>query len=103
MKLPIDKVDVFGVVYIFFWDESLPDDSDAGKCYLSTQRIGLNAYMGEDALRDTVMHETIHAIWWLMGLPDKAKEEDAVRQLSIGLGKVARDNPKWARYVYSIR
>ena len=47
---------------------------------------------------DTLLHETLHAIWWTAGLKDSDDEERVVSALGVGLTQVLRDNPwllKW--------
>ena len=42
---------------------------------------------------DTILHETLHALWLLFD-HDKEPEEHVVRTLATGLTTIMRDNPK---------
>lgn len=42
-------------------------------------------------IKDTLLHEVLHAIWFLSYLPDKAEEEEAVTRISTGLFAVMLD------------
>jgi hypothetical protein len=42
---------------------------------------------------DTVIHEVLHALWWVMDVRPKAGEEHVVTLLSTGLTQFFRDNP----------
>lgn len=48
---------------------------------------------------ELLIHEILHGIWDAQGLPAKVKEEDAVRQLAIGLVQVFRDNTELAKWI----
>ena len=46
---------------------------------------------------NTVVHETLHAVWHSANLPDEGvDEEDVVTCLANGLQQVLRDNPEFA-------
>jgi hypothetical protein len=45
---------------------------------------------------DTILHEAMHAVWWIGGLKKSVNEEEAVAALASGMLAVLRDNP-WLR------
>lgn len=48
---------------------------------------------------DTVLHEIMHAIWWLMAIGKPKTEEQVVRPLATGLTQVFQDNPALVQYL----
>lgn len=42
---------------------------------------------------DTLLHEILHAIWWVYGLEDVDKEERSVGTMATALTALHRDNP----------
>lgn len=57
------------------------------------QTIGImREYPTPQTEAETVIHETLHAIFWERGLKNK-DEEKIVAALGIGLAQVIRDNP----------
>ena len=48
---------------------------------------------------DTLLHETLHAVWEEWNIPSRPREERAVRGLGTGLAAVYAQNPE---YVQSI-
>jgi len=54
----------------------------------------------ESQIRDTVLHETLHAIWSdAPHILDSETEEQVVRALTPGLLSVMRENPKLVAYL----
>ena len=49
----------------------------------------------DDVLADTILHETLHAIWGSYVEQEQAEEETVVTMLSHGMCQVIRDNKKF--------
>lgn len=78
-------------------DKILSDMGILGRCHKNLQRI---EYCGEfpvDTVKDTVIHEVLHAIWHNYLDQGEVDEETAVTMMAHGLTQVARDNPKFFR------
>lgn len=81
--------------------------------YFDSPSIGTNhrqkgeIYVGEGQspveLLDTVLHEIIHSITWLMGLGNHQDEELFVRLIATGLVGVLQDNPALAEWLLEPR
>lgn len=52
--------------------------------------------MKADQQRETLMHETLHGLFWFMNIQND-KEEELISALSGGICMVLRDNPEFAR------
>lgn len=68
-----------------------------GFCQPNQQVILIQPGMIEDEEKDTVLHEVIHAVDYLMQL---GLTEDQVRSTATGLYAVMKDNPKLATYLF---
>lgn len=60
-------------------------DNDLGNCDVNKCHIGYWRGLPEDSKRDVVLHEILHALYFLMAVPDNPNEEDVVTRLSTGL------------------
>lgn len=68
----------------------------------TAQVIHIDPTLAPDQLRDTVLHEVLHACLSLIGADEQlspGKEERLVRALSPVLLQVLCDNPKLARFL----
>lgn len=73
-----------------------------GEWHEEPRRIDLRSDMSAFDLRDTALHELMHAIRALQGREYGGEiEEDYVRSLATGLTVVLRDNPQFARWLIS--
>jgi hypothetical protein len=53
---------------------------------------------------DTLLHETMHAVWFVMSAAlGGADEEQIVRRISTGLTGVFQDNPQLLKYFTSVQ
>jgi hypothetical protein len=52
-----------------------------------------------DEVADTIIHETLHAIWAERGLKGELDEETVVTALAHGLTAVMADNPDWVKAI----
>ena len=99
------KVRVFGRVYSLIPVLKLLDDDGAellGQC--DNEKLTIKFLQGQHptTLKDTLIHEVLHAIWYSMNLmvdPMGDIEEQAVTGLARGITGVLADNPHFAAYV----
>ena len=67
-----------------------------GSTHFTTQKIFIEPGLPEQKRDQTLLHETMHAIWWQTGLEriveDKKLEEKIIHALSMGLYQVLKDN-----------
>ena len=61
--------------------------------------IDLDETLDRQQMAETLLHETLHAIWHVQCLPGKAGEEQVVTALSKGLAGVFRDNPEAIKWI----
>lgn len=90
-------VRVFGRVYsvVYVKDSSL-GLSDMGRCDDAKQLIHVQDGLTPIEEADTVLHEVIHGIDYVMGL---GLEERQVRGLGAALVGLFQDNPQFAKYL----
>lgn len=91
------------------WLMSPLDDNLQGQCdsQASCIHIRIQPAVSEQILRETLLHEILHAIWWHMGLRDnpvkhddaEVNEEEMILRVSHGLLTVQQDNPDLMRYL----
>lgn len=107
---PPNAVQVGHVRYRVVLDGALLADSDAvhGLCSIINQRIVLNPQQGADQLRDSMLHELLHAVIRGHGLGelsegdavlDPAREERVVSVVASVLLDVLRRNPRLVTYL----
>lgn len=115
-KLPPAKsIEILGFTFMFQkLDEDAADQARAyGWAYMRRQVIRYCPTDTQERIKDTILHELMHAIHHLMGLGDcpanggeedetaGLNEERRVKILSTGLRKVMLDNPGLAEYLFS--
>lgn len=76
------------------------DDGKAlwGHCNHTSLEVALNNGVAKDFERVVLMHELLHGIYHLSGLPDSEQEEQVVNSLAPLLVLLLRDNPKLVEY-----
>jgi hypothetical protein len=73
-----------------------------GQCDIEGRMITLDA-AGRGAIRrDTLLHECLHAIWYVYGIDDKDGEERTINCISTALTTMFRDSPKVAAYLIEV-
>jgi hypothetical protein len=79
----------------------LPPDTDDvyGRTLRFAQRIYLNPQMSSSSAADTLLHETIHALYTVLNLDDKQDEETVCNVLGIWLPIVLRQNPNLLEFI----
>lgn len=94
MKPPFRSIRIAGKRHSVHWNADL--DGDCGLIEYMPLKISIGAGMAADEARESLLHEVIHGIAYQGGL--KVKEK-TVRQLSIGLYEVLKNNPKLVSYL----
>ena len=99
-KLPIKSLDILGKPFAVE-DATTAleiEDGTLGKCVSSKCLILLNLNQNRAQLRDTLLHEALHAVYSEMGLGEdipEALEETIVRRFATGTLNLLRANPKF--------
>lgn len=69
--------------------------TDNTKC-----KVNLSTEQAPCVLRDTLLHETLHAIWSTFGIGGNEEEEEAlIRRITPALLGVLRDNPELVEFL----
>lgn len=76
-------------------------DNKLGWCNSIDQTITLAEDQHKDSLRDTLLHEVMHAILWISHNHIKMEEERLVSSVTPWMILVFRDNPKLTEYLFS--
>jgi len=97
---PPSPILILGQLYSVNISASLSDD-ELGRCETSHQEIHLNPRQGGDSLRDSLLHEICHAIFYLTGCDDGTSEERFTSMVAMGLRAVMVANPKLAGWIFS--
>ena len=74
--------------------EEVRRDEALGKCDNENAEISVVFDRTPRVGAVTLLHEIMHAIWYVQDLRGKEKEERVVSALSAGLAAAMRDNPK---------
>ena len=74
--------------------EWLSTGDDQGSVDLNDCVIQVVKKYPRDTVVDTLLHEIIHAIHYVMGVKDSTTEEETTRALETGLCTVWKHNPK---------
>ena len=94
-----ERIQIIGKRFDIKWltgdDPILPLDQ-VGECDTAEQEISIRNNLKPDTEKDTMLHETIHAVSDAMGLD---MTEEQVMGLASGLLAVLLDNPTFARYL----
>ena len=96
MRAAFKSVRVLGKVYSVLWGHKFDEMILGDHCQKSLQ-VRIGSGMAPDEERETLMHELTHAVENQLGLDLK---EEQVRQLSVGMFAVFRDNPKLVSYMF---
>lgn len=103
-KRKIDKptsLRILGREWVIEYPDSLRMESEdlLGTCDTDNFTIYVRQNNIE-AMRDTLLHEILHALWFVFCVPKKAKEEQTVRQLTAGLSALFDQNPDLYPYLF---
>jgi len=82
------------------WDAMAARDADKhGECDTAMHIIRVDATYSEAAVKNTLLHEILHAVWNAWGLGDSEEEEKAVNNMANGLQAVLNDNPGLIKFL----
>lgn len=97
----LDKIKILAFDYSIRWvDTSVSLWADAvGGCDRQNLVILLSTNQAEQQLKDTVLHEVIHALNYHLQLMEGVSDEDIARRLATGLLTVFRDNPELSAWI----
>lgn len=86
------------------YDAELDEEEGAvGYCYAPDSLIEIKDGQHPMEEADTILHETLHALFYLLDLGlSRSKEEKIVRLLSTGLIQVFADNPEFLTYLTKV-
>ena len=84
--------------------------SASGFCYRVAKKIEISDKLAGSYLAETLLHETMHAVWYEWGVVNSempmeayaagvATEEHAINGLANGLMAVFRDNPQFRAFI----
>lgn len=98
MQKPPKKVEILGQNFGIVLSSEMSEE-ELGRCDYSNQLIYISKSQASDSMRDTLLHEIIHAIHWLMGLGDNNTEEEFTARTTTGLRSVMLQNAEIVEYV----
>ena len=90
------RIKVVGKNYAIEILDRVDEDDSLGYSDETNQKVLLKRAQHFEALKDTLLHEVVHAIDHAIGLDLR---EEQVRGLAGGILQVLRDNPKFARFL----
>lgn len=107
IKLP-KKIKIFNLDYRIRWASSYAAFAADACGWLDIQRQTLflrREYASEQQLRDTVLHEIIHALNAVLNLTDEREhvlrtDEAIATRLASGILTVMRDNPEIRKWIF---
>lgn len=93
------NITVCGVPFNIEWDSQMVE---AGLVNFDTCQIEINGKLNHQLQCDTLIHETLHVIWYFYNLGTKEKEERAVSCIATGLNSVFANNPKFLKFIEGV-
>lgn len=97
---PIRHVIILGQLYRIEVTQDVSDE-ELGRCETTHQKLMINERQGACSIRDTVLHEISHALFYLMNLKDDCSEEDFVSRFSTGLRSVMIENKALSKWIFT--
>ena len=97
-KIP-KAVEIIGHKYSVVISTEMSED-ELGRCDYNNQKILISKHQARDTMRDTFLHEIIHAVHWIMGLGDNSTEEEFTARTTTGLRSVMLQNPEVVNYLF---
>lgn len=106
MKTSIPKkIKVDHLTYTITLDPGIGDIGHFGLCNSNDQIIRLYSKMNKERMKETLLHEVLHAIYYSRGMrqvPNESlTEELIVDQIGVGLITVLNNNPELRKYLLS--
>lgn len=82
------------------WPSAIAQASDRlGECDKLNNIIRVSDNLNDRTAANTLLHEVMHACWYIAGLEANDSEERTVNCLSNQLAQVWRDNPAFVAYL----
>tara|TARA_R100001163_G_scaffold22363_1_gene18936 strand:+ start:1482 stop:1793 length:312 start_codon:yes stop_codon:yes gene_type:complete len=101
MKLPKNKyILIMGFKFDLIFTDQM-SKKELGRCDFTNQKIFVSTKQGNDSIRDTLLHEIIHGVAYLMGLDDEDTEEAFVGRIATGLRLVIKDNAWLNSFIFA--
>ena len=97
---PFRHVIILGQLYRIELSQDISDE-ELGRCESTHQKLFINERQGACSMRDTVLHEIGHALFYLMNLKDDCTEEDFVSRFSTGLRSVMLENKALSEWIFT--
>tara|TARA_R100001443_G_scaffold40958_4_gene54402 strand:+ start:3089 stop:3415 length:327 start_codon:yes stop_codon:yes gene_type:complete len=97
---PVRHVIILGQLYRIELSQDISDE-ELGRCETTHQKLMINERQGACSMRDTVLHEIGHALFYLMNLKDDSCEEDFVSRFSTGLRAVMIENKALSEWIFT--
>jgi hypothetical protein len=93
------KIKIIDVDYtVNFQDPALFDFADVfGYCDKITRHIYIDNSLDTRVMRDTLLHEILHALWAEWRFPESQEEESTVTWLARALETFFHDNPQFIK------
>lgn len=70
-----------------------------GQIHLDVAKVEIADDLTEEEHAYAIVHEVMHGIWHFKNIPERAREERVVTDLSWGLVAVFRDNPGLLKHI----
>jgi hypothetical protein len=90
------SVVVIGKTFTIEYVEKVDDDDNSGECDDAAQIIKVNRKQHAESIKDTLLHEVIHAVERQLDLRMKEKQ---VHALAVGMLQVLRENPTFVAFL----
>lgn len=75
-------------------NDEMKSDNKHGECSFGELTIRISDDFNASHVKETLLHEIMHATWWSYNIHDKDDEERTITTLAAGLCQVFQDNPK---------
>ena len=72
-----------------------------GSCDHVRGTIKISNHLASPEAVNTLLHEVMHAIWWVWSVGDETEEERGVNNITNGMCCVIADNPDFAAWMIS--
>ena len=94
MKIPREVKIANHIFKIKIDNKNMKANNKHGECSPSELTIRISDDYNLSHIKETLLHEIMHGIWWAYNVHDKDDEERTVTTLTVGLSQVFNDNPK---------
>ncbi len=85
---------------LIMWDPEIAEAANCvGECNKMSLEIRVRTDITDTRFAECLMHEIVHACWFVVGLGDEEEEEAAVERLTHALLQARRDNPEVFKFI----